>query len=149
MLPILAVQNQIVAHLNGGNRLVLAAPTGSGKTTQTPQILLRHGLVQRQILVLQPRRLATRLVARRVARELGTPIGGLVGYQTRNDSHISAQTRIRFITDGLFTRLLHESSSLDGVDAVVVDEFHERSLARTWPWPWSANFRNGHGPISS
>ena len=129
MLPILAVREQIVAHLNSGNRLVLAAPTGSGKSTQTPQILLRDQVAAGQILVLQPRRLATRMVARRVAQELGTPIGGLVGYQTRNDSKISRQSRIRFITDGLFTRLLRESPTLDRVDAVIVDEFHERSLA--------------------
>ena len=128
MLPIRRIEGQIAAHLKAGNRLVLSAPTGSGKTTQIPQILLANSPGSGQILVLQPRRLATRLVARRVACELQTPIGQLVGYQTRHDSQISASTRIRFVTEGLFLRLLHSRPTLAGVEAVVLDEFHERSL---------------------
>jgi len=128
MLPILEVESEILHHLTQSNRLVLTAPTGSGKTTQVPQILLRRGKVSGQILVLQPRRLATRLVAHRVAREIDTPVGETVGYQTRHDSRISEKTRIRFVTEGLFLRLLQSSPRLDGVDVVILDEFHERSL---------------------
>jgi len=128
LLPIRRVEADIVRHLQDANRLVLTAPTGSGKTTQVPQILLDHS-GGGQIIVLQPRRLATRLVAHRVARELATPIGQLVGYQTRHDSQVSAATRIRFVTEGLFLRLLHSSPTLAGVEAVLLDEFHERSLA--------------------
>ena len=127
-LPVRQVEAEIARHLRQGNRLVLTAPTGSGKTTQVPQILLDHG-GGGQIVVLQPRRLATRLVARRVAAELNTPIGQVVGYQTRHDSQISAATRIRFVTEGLFLRLLHGDPALDGIEAVLLDEFHERSLA--------------------
>ncbi len=131
MLPVLAVESDITRALAAGNRLVLAAPTGSGKTTQVPQILHRSGLLaaDQTIIVLQPRRLATRMVARRVAQEMGSPLGGLVGYQTRHDSQISQQTRIRFMTEGLLLRLLQNDPDLSGIGAVVLDEFHERNLA--------------------
>ena len=128
LLPVRRIAADIAHHLQASNRLVLTAPTGSGKTTQVPQILLDHSNGG-QIIVLQPRRLATRLVAQRVAAELNTPIGHTVGYQTRHDSQISDNTRIRFVTEGLFLRLLHSSPTLDGVEAVILDEFHERSLA--------------------
>ena len=129
MLPILEVEPQILCRLSQGNRLVLTAPTGSGKTTQVPQILLRGGSISGQIVVLQPRRLATRLVAHRVAQELDAPVGQLVGYQTRHDSQISDATRVRFVTEGLFLRLFQSDPQLDGISAVILDEFHERSLA--------------------
>ncbi|HIL08232.1 MAG TPA: ATP-dependent RNA helicase, partial [Candidatus Latescibacteria bacterium] len=126
MLPILKHRREILAHLTTGNRLVLTAPTGSGKTTQIPQILHRER--NARIAVLQPRRLATRLVAQRVAQEMGAELGGLVGYQTRHDSKVSAKTRIRFLTEGLFLRLLQSDPKLDEFDIVVLDEFHERSV---------------------
>ena len=126
MLPILAHQEEILAHLEQSNRLVLTAPTGSGKTTQVPQIL--HRARGARIAVLQPRRLATRLVAQRVAQELGAKLGGLVGYQTRHDAKIGPETRIRFLTEGLFLRLLQSDPELKIFDAVLLDEFHERSL---------------------
>ncbi|MFA6107667.1 MAG: ATP-dependent helicase HrpB [Candidatus Latescibacterota bacterium] len=129
MLPVLAVESRIVSCLRQANRLVLTAPTGSGKTTQVPRILLRAELVPGQIVVLQPRRLATRLVAQHVARELGQPLGGLVGYQTRHDSQVSAATRLRFVTEGLFLRLVQSDPVLTGIGTVILDEFHERSLA--------------------
>lgn len=131
MLPVLAVEPDITRALATGNRLVLAAPTGSGKTTQVPQIVYRAGLLaaEHEIIVLQPRRLATRMVARRVAHEMNSPLGGRVGYQTRHDSRVSAQTRIRFMTEGLLLRLLQSRPELPGVGAVVLDEFHERNLA--------------------
>lgn len=126
MLPILAHQHEILTHLEAGNRLVLTAPTGSGKTTQIPQIL--HRAKNARIAVLQPRRLATRLVAQRVAYELGVKLGGLVGYQVRHESRLSEATRIRFLTEGLFLRLLQSDPQLKEFDIIVLDEFHERSL---------------------
>lgn len=126
MLPILEHQREILDHLTAGNRLVLTAPTGSGKTTQIPQILHRER--NARVAVLQPRRLATRLVAQRVAQEMGTELGELVGYQTRHDSKISTNTRIRFLTEGLFLRRLQSDPKLDEFDIVVLDEFHERSV---------------------
>lgn len=128
MLPIREIEAAILAKLAARNRLVISAPTGSGKTTQVPQMLLRCESVKGQVIVLQPRRLATRMVARRVAEEMGVPLGGVVGYQTRHESHISRETRIRFMTEGLFLRLMQSDPNLPGVGAVVLDEFHERSL---------------------
>ena len=126
MLPILAHEREILDHLATHNRLVLTAPTGSGKTTQIPQIL--HRELDARIAVLQPRRLATRLVAQRVALEMDAKLGRVVGYQTRHDSKISTDTRIRFLTEGLFLRLLQSDPDLSSFDIVVLDEFHERSL---------------------
>jgi ATP-dependent helicase HrpB len=128
-LPVLEVENEIAAHLRRSNRLVLSAPTGSGKTTQVPQIIGRCGAVEGQILVLQPRRLAARWVAARVAEELGSPLGEEVGYQTRFESRTGPRTRIRFLTEGIFLRLIQTDPELRGVGAVVLDEFHERSLS--------------------
>jgi len=129
-LPIHAISAQIVSELSSIGALVLCAPTGSGKTTQVPQILLRSGLDHGgNILVLQPRRLATRLVATRVADEMGTSLGDVVGFQTRLESRHSANTRILFLTEGLFLRRLLSDPQLTGIGAVIIDEFHERSLA--------------------
>jgi ATP-dependent helicase HrpB len=130
MLPVLQIADQIVERLSRANRLVLTAPTGSGKTTQVAQIVHRAGIVagDQQVIVLQPRRLATRLVASRVAREMNVPLGGLVGYQTRHDSAASAATRIRFMTEGLLLRMLQSDPSLRGIGCVILDEFHERNL---------------------
>ncbi len=129
MLPIYQVQPDILKALTGSNRLVLSAPTGSGKTTQLPQILHAHNLIKGQIVVLQPRRLAARLVATRVAQEMNSPVAGLVGYQTRHDTRIGPDTKIRFVTEGLFLRQLSNDPGIARVGAVVLDEFHERHLA--------------------
>ena len=129
VLPIFDIEHQLVAHLQKANRLVLTAPTGSGKTTQVPQMLLKHGVVNGQVWVLQPRRLATRLVAHRVAQEMGVSLGGFVGFQTRQERRMSAQTRLLFMTEGLFLRRLQSDPQLAGVGAVILDEFHERSLS--------------------
>ncbi len=127
-LPIHEVEAQLLTALETSGAAVLTAPTGSGKTTQVPQMLLRGGVAGR-ILVLQPRRLAARVVAQRVADELGCRVGDLVGYQTRHDRQVTAATRILFLTEGLFLRQLQANPTLDGVGAVLLDEFHERSLA--------------------
>lgn len=129
-LPILEIAPRIVTALATDGALVLSAPTGSGKTTQVPQILLAAGLAgDGQILVLQPRRLAARLVATRVASELNSPLGQVVGYQTRHEGRHGPDTRILFLTEGLFLRRLLADPQLPGVAAVILDEFHERSLA--------------------
>jgi ATP-dependent helicase HrpB len=109
-------------------RLVLEAPTGSGKSTQVPQMLRDAGLVPpaRQTVVLQPRRIAARMLARRVAEERGGRVGDEVGYQVRFDSQVSARTRIRYITEGILLRELLESPDLGDIGALVFDEFHER-----------------------
>jgi ATP-dependent helicase HrpB len=126
-LPVRARAQEIAQALARSNRLVLTAETGSGKTTQVPQLILEAGSPG-QVLVLEPRRLAARMVARRVAQEQGTRPGDRVGWRTRFDAAWSDAVRIGFLTEGVFLRLLLESPRLDGVGTVVVDEFHERSL---------------------
>ncbi|MFO0827398.1 MAG: ATP-dependent helicase HrpB [Phycisphaerales bacterium] len=127
-LPVLGIRDEILATVAAHDRFVLTAPTGSGKTTQVPQILASSEHVRGQIIVLEPRRLAARMTARRVAFEMGSEVGAIVGYQTRFESKVSATTRIRFVTEGVFLRLLQENPELRGVGAVILDEFHERSI---------------------
>lgn len=128
-LPIYDVEPAIVDALRSRGRLVLSAPTGSGKSTQLPQMLLRHGLLgEGQVVVLQPRRLATRLLAKRVADELGVSLGREVGYQIRLEHVAGASTRIKFVTEGVLLRQMLQDPMLRGVSALVFDEFHERHL---------------------
>lgn len=127
-LPIDALQDGLVAACGRVRRLVLRAPTGSGKSTRIPQMLLDLNLVQGQIVVLQPRRIAARLLAARIAQERGVRLGGEVGYQIRFERVESAQTRIKFVTEALLLRQMAADPELKGVGAVVFDEFHERNL---------------------
>jgi ATP-dependent helicase HrpB len=128
-LPIYEIESSIVGGLQKHRRLIVSAPTGSGKSTQTPQILLKHGLAgSGQVVVLQPRRLAARLLAARVAWERKTELGGEVGYQIRFENVTSAATRIRFVTEGVLLRQIVQDPELRGVSSVIFDEFHERHL---------------------
>ncbi len=127
-LPIDALQAGLVAACGRARRLVLRAPTGSGKSTRIPQMLLDLGLVQGQIVVLQPRRIAARLLAARIAQERDVRLGGEVGYQIRFERMESAETRIKFVTEALLLRQMASDPGLKGVGAVVFDEFHERNL---------------------
>src|SRR5208282_1527222 len=128
-LPIYDIESDIIARLQAQRRLILSAPTGSGKSTQVPQMLLRHGMLgQGQVVILQPRRLATRLLAARVAQELGVPLGQEVGYQIRFENVTSAKTKIRFVTEGVLLRQMIDDPQLKGVSTLVFDEFHERHL---------------------
>src|SRR5579863_2650295 len=128
-LPIYEIEREIVERLKTDKRLILSAPTGSGKSTQVPQMLLKHGLLGKgQVVVLQPRRLAARLLAARVASELGVKLGEEVGYQIRFENVTSAKTKIRFVTEGVLLRQMIEDPKLTGVSAILFDEFHERHL---------------------
>ncbi len=129
-LPIYELEHAVVASLRAAGRLIVQAPTGSGKSTQIPQMLLAHGLLgeKGEVVVLQPRRLAARMLAKRVAEEAGSVLGDVVGYQIRLESRVSARTRIRFVTEGILLRQMSFDASLRGVTAVVFDEFHERHL---------------------
>lgn len=129
-LPIDALLPDIVSALRTRDALVLEAPPGAGKTTRVPPALLKAGLSgDKEIVVLQPRRLATRLAAIRVAEELGERIGETIGYQVRFEDVSSKRTRIRFVTEGILTRRLVGDPLLRDVGVVVLDEFHERHLA--------------------
>jgi ATP-dependent helicase HrpB len=128
-LPIWEIHAEVVQQLRAGNRLVLVAPTGSGKTTQVPQMVLDAGLAGgKKIVVLQPRRVAARTVAARVAWERHSPMGAEVGYQIRFDDQTSLGTRICFVTEGILLRWLQDDPSLCDTAVILFDEFHERNL---------------------
>jgi ATP-dependent helicase HrpB len=128
-LPIIEVQRALLEAVTHQKRVILTAPTGSGKSTQVPQMLLDGGaLGSRQVVILQPRRLPARMLAGWVAQQRGVKLGDEVGYQIRLDNVTSPRTRIRYVTEGVLLRQMLADPSLPGVSAVIFDEFHERHL---------------------
>src|SRR5277367_894859 len=128
-LPIDDALPNLADALRTGNRAVLVAPPGAGKTTVVPLALLDEPWVGKgKIIVLEPRRLAARAAAERMAKTLGERAGETVGYRVRLQSKVSAKTRIEVVTEGVFTRMILDDPGLEGVAAVLFDEFHERSL---------------------
>ena len=129
-LPICAHRGEILAALRAHPVVIVCGDTGSGKTTQLPKMALELGLAAkgRRIACTQPRRLAAVTMAERVANELGTPVGGLVGYQHRFARHVSQDTRVKFMTDGVLLAETRADPLLRAYDAVIIDEAHERSL---------------------
>ncbi len=128
-LPIHHVIPQIIAALNSAERLVLQAPPGAGKTTAVPLALLdATWLEEKQIIMLEPRRLAARNAAMRMAELLGEKVGDTVGYQIRADRCSSAKTRILVVTEGILTRMLQSDPALENTALLIFDEFHERNL---------------------
>lgn len=125
-LPVDALLPEIVSSLKRNPSLVIEAPPGAGKTTRVPPALL--DATEGEVIVLEPRRIAARLAARRVAWELGEQVGETVGYQVRFDAVLGPRTRLKFVTEGIFIRRLISDPELKGVDAIVLDEFHERHL---------------------
>lgn len=127
-LPIDHALPELLAALKTAGQAVLQAPPGAGKTTRVPLAMLEAGLVQGRILMLEPRRLAARAAAERMAETLGESVGETVGYRIRGEAKVSRATRIEVVTEGILTRMLQTDPSLEGVGAVIFDEFHERSL---------------------
>jgi len=128
-LPIDDALPRLVAALNAGTRAVLVAPPGAGKTTRVPLALLDEPFAATgKIVVLEPRRLAARAAAARMASTLGETVGETIGLRVRLQSLVSARTRIEVVTEGVFARMILDDPGLDGIAAVLFDEFHERSL---------------------
>src|SRR3954463_10775864 len=128
-LPIDAVLDDLARALAENNAAVLVAPPGAGKTTRVPLALLDEPWVGlKKIIVLEPRRIAARASAERMAKTLGERVGDTVGYRVRFGSKVSRATRIEVVTEGIFSRQILDDPELTGVAAVLFDEFHERSL---------------------
>src|SRR3954471_18877224 len=127
-LPIDETVPALTAALRARNAAVLVAPPGAGKTTRVPLVLTGEPWARGKILVLEPRRLAARAAADRMAATLGERVGETVGLRVRFGSRVSAKTRIEVVTEGVFTRLILDDPELGGIAAVLFDEFHERSL---------------------
>lgn len=127
-LPIDAVLPEVIAALETAGRVVLQAPPGAGKTTRVPLAMLEAALTPGKIIMLEPRRLAARAAAERMAATLNQKAGDTVGYRVRGASAVSADTRIEVVTEGILTRMVQDAPDLPGVGAVIFDEFHERSL---------------------
>ena len=127
-LPIDDALPDLIDALRARGRAVLQAPPGAGKTTKVPLAILEAGLTTGRILMLEPRRLAARTAAERMASTLGESAGQTVGYRVRGEAKNSKSTRIEVVTEGILTRMLQSDPDLPGVGAVIFDEFHERSL---------------------
>ncbi len=127
-LPIHDALPALLEALKDSGRAVLQAPPGAGKTTIVPLAMLEAGLGAGKILMLEPRRLAARAAAERMAQTLDEPIGKTVGYRVRGESKASKDTKIEVVTEGILTRMIQSDPELSGIGAVIFDEFHERSL---------------------
>ena len=127
--PIDVVLPELLASLRVRPRVVLEAPPGAGKTTRVPLALLEAAWCTGKVLMLEPRRIAARAAAGYMAAQLGEAVGETVGYRIRFERKISARTRVEIVTEGILTRMLQDDPLLDGISAVVFDEFHERHVA--------------------
>ncbi len=128
-LPISEALPALLDALSSREQAILCAPPGAGKTTIVPLVLLDANWMEKgRIILLEPRRLAARAAAQRMADLIGEPVGQTVGYRMRLDSKISSATRIEVVTEGVFTRMILDDPSLEGIGAIIFDEFHERSL---------------------
>lgn len=127
-LPVDDILPEFVRVLSGSNRVILTAPPGAGKTTRVAPYLLSRGVLDGRILMLEPRRLAARAAASRIAEELGERVGQTAGYRIRLESKVSASTRIEVITEGILTRMLQSDPEMRATSAILFDEFHERSM---------------------
>lgn len=127
-LPVAAVVPELLTALDTSSQVLLTAPTGAGKSTWLPLRLLEHRGIQGRIILLEPRRLAARNVAQRLAELLNEKPGETVGYRMRAQSCVGPQTRLEVVTEGVLTRMIQRDPELAGVGLVILDEFHERSL---------------------
>lgn len=128
-LPVTDIINEVKSHLKNQNTLIVNAPPGAGKSTLLPLTLLDEPwLAGQKIIMLEPRRLAAKTIAMRMADLWGDKVGETIGYRVRFENRVSATTRIEVVTEGILTRMLHTDNALEGVGLVIFDEFHERSI---------------------
>ena len=127
-LPVAAIVPELLTALDASPQVLLTAPTGAGKSTWLPLQLLAHQGISGRIILLEPRRLAARNVAQRLAESLNEKPGETVGYRMRAQSCVGPQTRLEVVTEGVLTRMIQRDPELQGVGLVILDEFHERSL---------------------
>ncbi|MDD9921115.1 MAG: helicase-related protein, partial [Boseongicola sp.] len=128
LLPIEGALPALLTALRESGTAVLQAPPGAGKTTRVPLAVLEAGLTEEKIVMLEPRRLAARVAAQRMADMLGEPLGQTVGFRIRGESKTSRNTRIEVVTEGILTRMIQSDPGLDGIGVIIFDEFHERSI---------------------
>ena len=128
-LPIDEVLNELIKAMREKNHAVLQAPPGAGKTTRIPIALLASDLFEKKIIMLQPRRLAVRSAAKRLAQHYGDQLGQTVGYRMRGESKVSNKTRIEVVTEGVLIKMIQNDPELNNVSCIIFDEFHERSLS--------------------
>ncbi len=145
-LPVDALLPEVLASLERFPSAVVQASPGSGKTTRLPPALLSRMPPGKEVLVLEPRRLAAKLAARRVAEEMGEELGGLVGYQFRFENRTGPATRLKFLTEGMLMRRMLSDQRLDKVGAVVLDEFHERHLHGDVALAYLRHLQSTHRP---
>ena len=127
-LPVAVVLPELLAALHHAPQVLLNAPTGAGKSTWLPLQILKDGNISGKIILLEPRRLAARNVAQRLAELLDEKPGETVGYRMRAETCVGPSTRLEVVTEGILTRMLQNDPELTGVGLVILDEFHERSL---------------------
>nr|WP_232487440.1 ATP-dependent helicase HrpB [Pectobacterium parmentieri] len=126
--PVSAVLDDVITALHTAPQVLLNAPTGAGKSTWLPLQLLQQGNLNGRIIMLEPRRLAAKSVAWRLAQQLGEEPGQTIGYRMRSESCVSNATTLEVVTEGMLTRLLQQDAELQGVALIILDEFHERSV---------------------
>ncbi|WP_234494523.1 ATP-dependent helicase HrpB [Vibrio maritimus] len=127
-LPIEHVLPELFEAIRTSDQIILKAATGAGKSTHFPLKLVLSGIISGKVVMLEPRRIAARNIAMYVAAQLGEPVGKQVGYRVRGESKVSASTKLEVVTEGILTRMLQDDPELTGIDMIIFDEFHERSL---------------------
>ncbi|TNY93118.1 ATP-dependent helicase HrpB [Vibrio parahaemolyticus] len=127
-LPIEAVMPQLLTAVKHQHQVILKAAPGTGKSTYFPLQLIQNQVVIGKVIMLEPRRLAARNIARYLAEQLGEQVGQRVGYRVRGETKVSASTQLEIVTEGVMTRMIQNDPELDGVDLLIFDEFHERSI---------------------
>ncbi|CAH7001968.1 ATP-dependent helicase HrpB [Vibrio crassostreae] len=127
-LPIDDVLPALINQLNTKSQLILKAPPGAGKSTRLPLVLLQQGIIAGKIIMLEPRRLAARNIANYLASQLSENVGDTIGLRVRGETRVSSRTKLEIVTEGVMTRMLQQDPELTGIDLLIFDEFHERSL---------------------